>query len=386
MWRHIASNFLSVLIVLLVALAGAITWAQREYTGPGPLSAAVCLRVAPGDSFRKISSALIAEGAISSGYIFRTGADLEGKAGSLKFGSYLIGPGASMQSIVATVTQGGPSSCGAEVNFRIGVNATDVILRELDPATARYVERAKFNPATTAAPVEYLDAATRPDVRLRVTLAEGATVWQVVEALKRAEFLTGEVTELPPEGMLAPDSYEVARGSTRAALLDEMMRRQEAVLAEAWAARAENLPYTGPEQALIMASIIEKETGVPEERRDVASVFVNRLEQGIRLQTDPTVIYGVTEGKAPLGRGLRQSELSRATPYNTYLIDGLPPTPIANPGRASIEAALNPADTKFIFFVADGTGGHAFAETLAEHNRNVERWRAIEAAQPPAGN
>ena len=386
MWRHIVANFLTILIVLLVVAAGAITWAQRQYAGPGPLAASACLRVAPGDTFRKVSDALIAQGAITSGYIFRTGADLEGKAGALKFGSYLIAPGASMQQIVGVVTTGGPSTCGAEVNFRIGVNATDVILREVDPATARYVERVKFDPAASAAPAEYLDAAAKPDVRLRVTLAEGATVWQVVEALKRADFLTGDVQEMPEEGSLAPESYEVARGSTRAALLAEMARRQDAVLAEAWAARAEGLPYTSPAQALVMASIVEKETGVPDERRQVASVFVNRLEQGIRLQTDPTVIYGITEGKAPLGRGLRQSELQRETPYNTYLIDGLPPTPIANPGRASIEAALNPADTNFIFFVADGTGGHAFAATLAEHNRNVERWRAIEAARPPAGN
>ncbi|MDP2063751.1 MAG: endolytic transglycosylase MltG [Phaeovulum sp.] len=386
MWRHIVANFLTVLIVLLVAAAGAVTWAQRQYGGPGPLTASVCLRVAPGDSFRKVSDALAAQGAISSGYIFRTGADLAGKAGSLKFGSYLIAPGASMQEIVATVTTGGPSTCGSEINFRIGVNVTDVILRELDPATARYVERVKFDPAATAAPAEYLDAAGKPDVRLRVTLAEGATVWQVIEALKRADFLTGEVKELPAEGSLAPDSYEVTRGSARTALLAEMMRRQDAVLAEAWAARAEGLPYANPAEALVMASIVEKETGVPDERRQVASVFINRLEQGIRLQTDPTVIYGVTDGKGALGRGLRQSELQRQTPYNTYLIDGLPPTPIANPGRASIEAALNPADTNFIFFVADGTGGHAFAATLAEHNRNVERWRAIEAARPPAGN
>ena len=386
MWRHIAANFLTILIVVLVAVGGAVTWAQRQYTGPGPLVAPICLRVAPGDSYRKVSDALLVERAISSGYIFRTGADLEGKAGSLKFGSYLIPAGASMAEIVTKVTEGRPSSCGSEVNFRIGVNATDVILREMDPASGRYVERAKFDPAETAAPADYLDAAGKPDVRLRVTLAEGATVWQVVEALKRADFLTGEVAELPPEGALAPDSYEVARGSTREALLAEMMRRQDAVLAEAWAARAEGLPYASPAEALVMASIVEKETGVPDERRTVASVFVNRLQQGMRLQTDPTVIYGVTEGRAPLGRGLRQSELARATPYNTYLIDGLPPTPIANPGRASIEAALNPETTNYVFFVADGSGGHAFAATLAEHNRNVERWRAIEAARPPAGN
>jgi len=210
------------------------------------------------------------------------------------------------------------------------------------------------------------------------------TSWQVVDALKRAEFLTGEIAEVPPEGTLAPDSYEVARGADRAALLAEMAARQSAALAELWAARAEGLPYDTPEEALIMASIVEKETGIAEERRRVASVFVNRLEQGMRLQTDPTVIYGVTRGEGVLGRGLRQSELRRETPWNTYVIDGLPPTPIANPGRLSIEAALNPEETDLLYFVADGTGGHAFARTLAEHNENVARWRAIEAERGEA--
>ena len=173
----------------------------------------------------------------------------------------------------------------------------------------------------------------------------------------------------------------MTRGGNRAQLIGQMENRQAATLADLWANRAEGLPYTTPEEALVMASIVEKETAVPEERRRVASVFVNRLEQGMRLQTDPTVIYGVTEGKGALGRGLRQSELRRPTPYNTYVIAGLPPTPIANPGRLSIEAALNPEQTDYLFFVADGTGGHAFATTLQEHNRNVARWREIERTQ-----
>ncbi|MFT6119249.1 MAG: UPF0755 protein [Yoonia sp.] len=158
-----------------------------------------------------------------------------------------------------------------------------------------------------------------------------------------------------------------------------MTSAQSQILAEAWAGRADGVPLASPEEALILASIVEKETGVAEERRQVASVFVNRLNQGMRLQTDPTVIYGITQGEGILGRGLRQSELRRETPWNTYVIPALPPTPIANPGRASIEAALNPDSTPFIFFVADGTGGHAFATTLADHNRNVQVWRAIEA-------
>lgn len=381
MWRNLASNLLTLLIVGLVLLAGLVAWAQREYTGPGPLQEAVCFRVERGESFRRVADRLEEQGAISSGYIFRAGADYAGRTDDLKFGSYLIGPGASMTEIVDVLTRGGQSTCGTEVNFRIGVNAIDVILRELDPATNRYVEVAKFDPAVEAVPEAYVQVAERPDLRFRVTVAEGTTAWQVVEGLKRAEFLTGALEEVPAEGTLAPDSYEVRRGDERGAVLAEMQARQERVLAEAWANRLDGLPYETPEEALVMASLIEKETGIAEERGLIAGVFVNRLRAGMRLQTDPAVIYGVTQGQGVLGRGLRQSELRRETPWNTYLIDGLPPTPIANPGRASIEAALDPERTDYLFFVADGTGGHAFAETLAGHNENVARWRRIEAEQ-----
>jgi len=211
------------------------------------------------------------------------------------------------------------------------------------------------------------------------------TSWQVVEALKRADFLTGEIAEVPAEGTLSPVSYEVDKGSARADLIAEMAAGQVRVLADLWASRAADLPYDTPEQALIMASIVEKETGIAEERRQVASVFVNRMRLGMKLQTDPTVIYGITKGEGILGRGLRQSELRRETPWNTYVIDGLPPTPIANPGALSIEASLNPDTTDYLFFVADGSGGHAFAKTLADHNENVARWRIIEAQQGAEG-
>jgi UPF0755 protein len=213
----------------------------------------------------------------------------------------------------------------------------------------------------------------------RVSVPEGLTSWQIVEGLRAADFLSGEIAEVPPEGMLAPDTFEVRRGQDRQEILDRMQAAQEEFLAEAWANRQDGLPLASPEEALILASIIEKETSVPDERRRVASVFVNRLNRGMRLQTDPTVIYGITEGRGVLGRGIRASELRAETPWNTYVIDGLPPTPIANPGRAAIEAAVNPDGSPFIFFVADGTGGHAFSETLEEHNRNVAIWRRIEA-------
>ncbi len=379
MWRHIASNALTLFVVGLVVLGGLIAWGRGQFTGPGPLTAGICLKVDRGTSLRAVSRQLEAEGAVTSAMVFRLGADYADRAGSLKFGSYLLPPAASMADILDLVTGDGQSTCGTEINFRIGVAQADLVLRELDPATNRYVEVAKFDPAVEPAPAAFVAVQDAADVRLRVTLAEGVTSWQVVEALKRAPFLSGELVVVPSEGSLSPDSYEVDRGADRAALLAEMAERQSAVLAGLWAERAADLPVTTPEEALILASIVEKETGVTEERARVASVFVNRLNQGMKLQTDPAVIYGLTKGKGVLGRGLRASELRSNTPYNTYVIDGLPPTPIANPGRASIQAALNPDRTDFLFFVADGTGGHAFAETLAEHNDNVERWRAIEA-------
>jgi UPF0755 protein len=385
MWKAIASNALTLFIVLLVAAAALVAWGRNEYVKPGPLAQAICLQVERGASLAAVSRQLAERGAITDPRIFRIGADYSGRADDLKFGSYLIEAGASMEQVLAAVTAGGQSTCGQEVNFRIGVASADVILRELDPATNRFVEVAKFDPAAEALPAEYLAAREEADLRYRVTLAEGVTSWQVVEALKRADFLDGSVAAVPAEGTLAPDSYDVEKGSTREALIGRMAAGQVAVMAELWPLRAEGLPYDTPEEAMIMASIVEKETGIPDERPHVASVFVNRLQQGMKLQTDPTVIYGITKGEGVLGRGLRQSELRRETPYNTYVIDGLPPTPIANPGRLSIEAALNPLKTDDLFFVADGSGGHAFAATLEEHNRNVEKWRAIEAEREAAG-
>ncbi|HPE26263.1 endolytic transglycosylase MltG [Albidovulum sp.] len=381
MWRNIASNFLSIAVLLLVVLAGVLAWAQRQYVGQGPLEQAICYKVPSGAKLWQVAEGLEEKGAVTSAYIFKVGADYEGRAAGLKAGSYLLTPGASMQEIVAIVAGTGRSTCGTEINYRIGVASVDVIVRELDAVANRYVERVKFDPATEAVPQDYVDVAEDADTRIRITLAEGVTSWQVVEALKRADFLAGDAGDVPAEGYLKPDSYEIRRGAARGEVLADMEARQRAVIDRLWAERASDLPYDTPEEALVMASIVEKETGVPEERPIVASVFVNRLRQGMRLQTDPTVIYGLTGGKGTLGRGIRQSELKKETPYNTYVIEGLPPTPIANPGEDSIHAALNPAQTDFLFFVADGSGGHVFAETLDEHNRNVAKWREIEAQQ-----
>jgi len=378
MWRAIASNALTILIVALFLLGGVIIWGQREYQEAGPLSDAICLRVESGSNFKTVSQALEQKGAISSGAILRLGADYTEKADKLKAGSFLVPQGASMEEIVDIVTRGGASTCGTEVVYRVGVTRSAIVVRELDPATNRYVEVTAFNPAEDEAPTEFTKVRGESDTRYRIAVAEGVTSWQVVDALGRIDLLEGEAT-VPAEGTLFPDSYEVRAGDTRTSVIERMMEKQEIILEEAWKNRVDGLPLNSKEEALILASIIEKETGVAEERRTVASVFINRLERGMRLQTDPTVIYGVTKGQGVLGRGLRQSELRRETPWNTYIIQGLPPTPIANPGRASIEAALDPANTKFIFFVADGSGGHAFAETLDQHNRNVAKWRQIEA-------
>ncbi len=378
MWRSVASNALTLFIFVLVIAAGILAWGRAQYTGPGPLTEAICVRVAKGDSLSAVSRALEAQGAVSDARIFRIGAEYSGQSGALKFGSYLVEPGASMGQVLADLTEGGQSTCGREVNLRIGVTSAEVQLRELDPATNTFAEVVAFDPAGEV-PAEYAAVVAEPDLRFRVTLAEGVTSWQVVESLKQAAFLDGEVVAVPPEGSLSPESYEVERGGDRAALLALMGQKQAKVLGDLWATRAADLPYDTPEEALIMASIVEKETGVAEERPRVASVFVNRLRLGMKLQTDPTVIYGVTKGEGALGRGLRQSELRRETPYNTYVITGLPPTPIANPGREAIAAAVNPDTTDDLFFVADGTGGHAFAATLEAHNENVARWRALEA-------
>jgi len=379
MWRHIASNALTMLIVGVFLLGGVILWGQSEYTAEGPLEEPICLRVERGSNVSRVSNSLEEDGAISSGFLMRVGMDYADQTSQLKAGSYLVPEGASIAEIADIITRGGASTCGTEVVYRIGVTRLSNLVRELDPATGRFEEKAEFDPASEELPAEYTEVRERADTRYRIALAEGVTSWQVVEGLKQIALLEGEVEDVPAEGSLAPDSYEVVAGDTRSELLEEMQERQSDVLAEAWENRAEGLPLDSPEEALILASIVEKETGLAGERRQVASVFTNRLRLGMRLQTDPTVIYGITNGEGVLGRGLRQSELRRATPYNTYVIEGMPPTPIANPGRASIEAALDPDETDYIFFVADGTGGHAFARTLDEHNRNVARWREIEA-------
>ena len=380
MWRHITSNALNFMVVLTFLIGGALLWGQRQYTTTGPLTEQMCLRVPDGTNMRKVSVSLQERGAVSSGSIFRIGANYSNKSNKLKAGSWLIPKSASMQNIVDIITRGGGSTCGTEILYRIGVARAEVQIRELDTQTNRYVEQVSFDLNSEAEKPQLYDTTLKDSgTRFRIAVAEGVTSWQIVDALKRVETLKGKIDEIPPEGSLAPDSYEYNSGATRSSIIGKMKNFQDIRLAEAWQNRADGLPIETPYELLILASIIEKETGVPDERAKVASVFINRLKRGMKLQTDPTVIYGVTEGRGILRRGLRQSELRSETPWNTYIIDGLPPTPIANPGVESLLAAANPEDTDYLFFVADGSGGHAFAATLDEHNKNVARWRKIEA-------
>ena len=383
MWRNLASNFLTILIVALVAVAVAIGWGQRQYVATGPLEEAICIEVPRGGSISRVADNLYERGAISNATIYRLGADYADKSDDLKAGSFLIQPGASMEEIVAEITGDGRSTCGTQIVYIIRVGGQVARVRELDPETQEFEVTAEFDPAEGEFPDVYLAAKEEVGTEFLVTVVEGVTSWQVVEGLKASDLFTGEIAEVPAEGSLAPDGYEIRPGADRAAFLANMAAIQSERLAAAWENRSPDTPVSTPEEAMILASIIEKETAIPEERGLVASVFANRLRQGIRLQTDPTVIYGVTEGKGVLGRGLRQSELRAETPWNTYVIDGLPPTPIANPGLASIRAALNPEASDYVYFVAktlDPKDGHNFAVTLDEHNANVAAYRALERA------
>ncbi len=326
--RNLAANAISILIVAGIVLLVAIGFAKREFSAPGPLREEVIVVLPRGAALKDTSRLLALHGAIGNELLFRLGARYRREDRAIRYGEYLIPAGVSMEEVLALLVSG-------------------------------------------------------ETIEHKVTVAEGLTSYQIVEILRASEILTGEIAEVPTEGSLAPNTYFIQLNQSRGDVLKRMAEAQAAVLAEAWEKRADGLPLASPEEVLVLASIVEKETGMAGERARVASVFVNRLKRGIMLQSDPTVVYGITEGKGPLGRGLRRSELDRATPYNTYVIAGLPPTPIAAPGREAIMAVVNPEETDFLYFVADGSGGHVFARTLREHNRNVAAWRKIEKNLKP---
>ncbi len=311
------------LFIGLLGLAGAFYYAKMQFDSAGPLQHAAVVTIPRGEGVNAIASRLEREGIIHDRRIFMAAVLYFGAQAKLKAGDYAIDASATMRSVLDNLIEG------------------DVILYQ-------------------------------------VTIPEGWTSLQVVERLRATEELTGEIGEVPPEGSLLPDTYRFARKTSRSDIIAQMQQAQDKFMEKVWPSRDPDLPFETKEEALILASIVEKETGLADERSDVAAVFVNRLRKGMRLGSDPTIIYGLVGGRGALGRPIYRSEITQETPYNTYVIKGLPPTPIANPGRAAIEAVLKPAETDALYFVADGTGGHVFARTLAEHNRNVAEWRKIE--------
>lgn len=244
---------------------------------------------------------------------------------------------------------------------------------------AKKIKPGEYEIPSKSSPLKIIKIITRGDaINHKITIPEGFTNGMAFERLSANDLLIGELPPLPKEGYLFPDTYQIKRGDKRSAIVEKMMAQQSQILDELWLGRAANLPIKSKEEALILASIVEKETGIANERPKVAAVFINRLREGMKLQSDPTIIYGITKG-LPIGRKILKSEINRDHPWNTYVIQGLPPTAICNPGKESIKAVLNPPQTKDLFFVADGSGGHVFAETYAEHQRNVEKWREIRA-------
>jgi UPF0755 protein len=308
-------------------------------------------------------------------------------AGWTQINAYLARSGPSKEETVVVLERGaGLAEIARELRdarvieqpllFRLAVRVLD---RDRDLKAGEYAFPAGVSPSTV---IGMLSAGQT--VARRLTVAEGLTVAEVFRLLEETEALDGELPEPPPEGSLLPETYFYALGDARTGLVRRMRRGMDEVLASLWAGRAPDLPLSSPKEALILASIVDKETSIAEERRKVAAVFVNRLRRGMRLQSDPTVIYGLTSGDGPLGRALTRNDWEHVSDFNTYRITGLPPAPIANPGREAIAAVLDPADVDYLYFVADGSGGHAFARTLAEHNRNVATWRRIRDGEQPA--
>jgi UPF0755 protein len=320
----IAGNaLLTVVFVMTISIGVAFVIGKQRFDLPGPLAQDKMVNI-PRGGIRDTADLLMREGVIDQPYLFIAGALLYKARDDLKYGEYQFSKHASLRDVVETIIEG-------------------------------------------------------KVVQHNLTLAEGLTSDQIVQRLLENDVLSGNIREIPREGTLLPETYRFTRGTTREQMIQRMQQAQRRAVQEIWERRMADLPIRSPEQLVVLASIVEKETGKPEERTRVAAVFVNRLKQRMKLQSDPTIIYGLVGGKGSLGRPIMRSEIEQPTPYNTYVIDGLPPGPIANPGRAALEAAAIPARTKELFFVADGTGGHAFAESYEQHQRNVARLRAIEA-------
>jgi UPF0755 protein len=328
--RHplvVIGNAVISIFVLIAVLTGIVLFVGKQrFEEPGPLAADRVVNIPHGSGIRDIADVLTREGVIDQPWVFIGGVMVLKAREGLKAGEYEFRAHSSLSDVVATIVEG-------------------------------------------------------KVVAHQVSVPEGLTSQQIVTRLLADDVLTGDVKEIPPEGSLLPDTYKFTRGVTREQMIHRMQEAQERVVQEIWEHRSADLPLKTPEQLVTLASLVEKETGKADERSRVAAVFLNRLKQNMRLQSDPTIIYGLVGGKGTLGRPIMKSEITQPTPYNTYVINGLPPGPITNPGRASLEAAANPARTRELYFVADGTGGHVFAETYEQQQHNVARLRAMETYQ-----
>ena len=322
-------NFVVTSAIFAILVAGvALYVGKREFDGPGPSTTTTNFMVRPNTGVAEIADQLERRGLISDSRIFRLGVRAYDHDSGLKAGEYEIKAGASMRDIMELLESG-------------------------------------------------------KSVLASLTIPEGLTVEQAFRRIAEHEALTGDMpAEIPPEGSLIADTQRFTRGATRQQIIDKMLADQKRLVENIWKRRVSGLPLSDINEFVTLASIVEKETGITDERSRVAAVFINRLNKGMRLQSDPTILYGLFGGKGrPADRPIYQSDIDKPTPYNTYVINGLPPGPIANPGRESLEAVANPSKTKDLYFVADGTGGHVFAATLEEHNENVARWRAVQKKQ-----
>ena len=316
----IISGVLSFVIVATVVLAIAWSFAVKKVSAPGPLTADKTVNIPKGDD---VAETLEEQGVVESAQLMKLALLAEGNKSNVKAGEYLFKQNASLQAVIDTLVSG-------------------------------------------------------KQVLHSLTIPEGLTSLQVVDRMRDSDVLVGDIKNIPPEGSLMPDTYKFARGTTRDQLIRTMQQEAKRIVTDVWSRHDQSIPIRSPYEMVTLASIVEKETGKSDERPLVAGVFINRLSKNIPLQSDPTIVYGIVGGKGTLGRGILKSEVDQKTPYNTYSIVGLPPGPIANPGKAALEAVANPSKTKDLYFVADGTGGHAFAETLDQHRANVVRWRQIE--------
>jgi UPF0755 protein len=320
----VGNAIITILLVGMIGAGAAYYYGRQTIEAPGPLGEDKIVNIPSRAGMADIADVLQREGVIDNNRWAFIGAVIALKARSeLKPGEYSFQKNASLRDVIGTIVEG------------------------------KVVQHA-------------------------VTIPEGLTSEQIVARLSDNDIFAGSVREVPREGTLLPETYKFPRGTTREHVIQRLQQAQKRALAEIWERRSPDVPLRSPDQLVTLASIVEKETGKPDERSRVAAVFVNRLRQKIKLQSDPTIIYGLVGGKGTLGRPIKRSEITQPSPYNTYVIDGLPPGPISNPGRASLEAAANPARTRDLYFVADGTGGHAFTETYDQHQKNVARLRAME--------